>query len=122
VRPCLFAAAITLAAPAALAEIVDIQWPADGRFQHATTLAPGKFLELCGKLPAQAQVRWQFEAGAAMDFNVHFHVGKEVVYPFKLKAVTSGQEVLDAKIAQDYCWMWTNKSTAPASLNVTLQR
>jgi FKBP-type peptidyl-prolyl cis-trans isomerase 2 len=116
------AAALLAAASAAAAEIVDIQWSADGRFQHASSVAPGKFVELCGKLPAGAQIRWQFDTGAPVDFNVHYHLGKEVVFPVKLNAVASARDTLDARIAQDYCWMWTNKSAAPTRLSVSLQR
>lgn len=57
-----------------------------------------------------------------VDFNVHDHLGKEVKLPVKLDAVASARDTLDARIAQDYCWMWTNKSAAPTTLSVTLQR
>jgi hypothetical protein len=57
-----------------------------------------------------------------LDFNVHYHMGKEVVFPSKLAAVASASDTLDAKIEQDYCWMWSNKSTRPATLLVKLRR
>ena len=109
-------------APVAHAEVVDIRWSGDGRFMHRGTIAAGKFVEVCGKLPAGLKVRWNFEAGAPLDFNVHFHVGKDVVFPSKLGAVATARDTLDTKIEQDYCWMWSNKSAAPATLTVNLQR
>lgn len=115
-------ALVLAAAPAARAEILTIKWSGEGRFMHKTTVAPGKFVELCDKLPAGMKVRWDFEAHLALDFNVHYHVGKDVVFPFKLSAVSSARDTLDAKIEQDYCWMWSNKSAAPAALSVNLQR
>ena len=121
-RLLVIATTLMAAALPAAAEIVDIQWSGDGRFLHATRVAPGKFVELCGKLPAGQQVRWQFESGVPVDFNVHYHVGKEVMFPIKLSAVASARNTLDARIAQDYCWMWTNKSAAATPLTVTLQR
>lgn len=82
----------------------------------------GKILEVCGKLPAGARVQWGFEADAPVDFNVHFHVGKDVIFPTKLSAVTQGKDTLAAKFEQDYCWMWTNESAVPTMLVLHLQR
>ena len=113
---------VLVAAASAHAEVVDIRWSADGRFTHQGTIAAGKFVELCGKLPAGLKVRWDFDASTPVDFNLHYHLGKEVVFPNKLSAVANAKDTLDTKIEQDYCWMWSNKSAAPATLSVTLQR
>ena len=104
------------------ADIIDIAWDASGRFERTVTVAPGKFAELCGKLPAGLKVRWDFEASAPLDFNVHYHVGKDVVFPSKMAATRKAKDVLDTQIEQDYCWMWSNKTSAAASLRVELQR
>jgi len=110
------------ALPDAHAELVDIQWSADGRFTHKGPIAAGKFVEVCGKLTSGMKVQWDFEAGTPVDFNLHYHVGKDVVFPSKQSAVSGGKDTLDAKIDQDYCWMWTNKSAAATTLVVHLQR
>ena len=104
------------------ADVIDIQWDANGRFERSVNVAPGKFAEVCGKLPAGLKVRWDFDAGMPLDFNVHYHVGKEVVFPSKLTAVAAAKDVLDTKIDQDYCWMWSNKSASAATITVKLQR
>ena len=119
----IFVTGLLLAAtlPAA-AELIEIQWSADGRFTHTGSIAAGKFAELCGKLPAGAKVRWEFDVGAPVDFNVHYHVDKRVEYPAKRKAARHGKGTLSAAIPQDYCWMWTNKSKRPTLLSVTLER
>ena len=106
----------------AQADLIEVVWTADGRFERSVNVAPGKFAEVCDKLPAGAKVRWDFEASAPLDFNVHYHVGKEVVFPSKLAAVSTAKGTLDAKIEQDYCWLWSNKSAAPATVMVKLQR
>ncbi len=116
------AMALSAAAPSTLADIIDMAWAADGRFERSLSVAPGKFAEVCGKLPAGLKVRWNFEASAPLDFNVHYHVGKDVVFPSKLTAVASATDTLDTKVDQDYCWMWSNKSAAPATVMVKLQR
>ena len=114
--------ALAAMAPSALADIVDISWDADGRFERSMIVAPGKFAELCGKLPAGLKVGWNFQANAPLDFNVHYHVGKEVVFPSKLTAVATAKDTLATKIDQDYCWMWSNKTTVSATITVKLRR
>ena len=122
-RPTLvIAAALTAALSQARADGVDIRWSADARFTHKTGIGPGKFVEVCGKLAAGQNVRWNFEAGAPLEFNIHYHQGKDVEYPAKLAAAARAEDTLQVKVAQDYCWMWSNKSAAPATLSVTLQR
>ena len=109
-------------APSTRADIIDIAWDADGRFERNVSVAPGKFAEVCGKLPAGLKVGWTFEASAPLEFNVHYHVGKEVVFPSKLTAVVTPKDTLATKIDQDYCWMWSNKTAASATIKVKLQR
>ena len=121
---CTFLIAMSLFAahPAARADVVDVLWSRDGRFAHQSTVAPGKFAEVCGKLPVSSTVRWEFDASSPLDFNIHYHAGKDVVFPSKLSAVATANNTLRARVAQDYCWMWSNKSAEPVTLNVKLQR
>ena len=114
--------AALLPAHAASAEVVDIKWSGEGRFVHEARVAPGEFVELCGKLPAGLKVRWKFASDARLHFNVHYHLGEKVMYASRLSAVANGRNTLNTRTEQDYCWMWSNKSTQPASLVVTLQR
>jgi len=53
---------------------------------------------------------------------VHYHVGKEAVFPFKLSGVAKASDTLDTKIEQDYCWMWSNKSARHAKLGGRVTR
>jgi hypothetical protein len=114
--------ATTLIATTAMADVVDIVWDAGGRFERTLSVAPGKFAEVCGKLPAGLQVRWNFAGSAPLDFKVRYHVDKDVVFPSKLTAVVTAKDTLPKKIDQDYCWMWSNKSAASATIMVKLQR
>ena len=115
---------LVAAATAATASspITEIQWPADGRFRHETGVPPGKFIELCGKISQGAAVRWRFESSAPLDFNIHYHVGKDVVYPARLSQASQAQDVLVVAVPQDYCWMWTNKGSEAVRLRVELAR
>jgi len=117
-----WACVFLLAALPAGAEIVEIAWNAEGRFEREMQIAPGKFGELCGRLLEGQRVEWQFEAGAPLDFNIHHHVGKDVHYSEKRRALRQAQGRLEVRLEQDYCWMWTNPGAAGALLKVRLAR
>ena len=116
--------ALALAAgfPRAQAELIDIAWDAQGRFDKVSTVPPGKFVEVCGKLARGVTIEWVFDADLPGDFNIHYHVGKEVAFPARQSAVAHGTGTLEVKSEQDYCWMWTNKSDSAARLELRLNR
>lgn len=118
----LLAAAVLACVQPARAEMVDIAWDGDGRFTKAVTVAPGKFVEACEKLAKGARVEWRFDAAAPLNFNIHYHVGKDVQFPEKRDAVAQGDGTLAVTLKQDYCWMWTNKGETEASLRFSLSR
>ena len=118
----LLAVALMSGSAFASSPIVDIAWSTDGRFAHKATLAAGKFVELCGKLAVGENVRWNFTAAEPVDFNIHYHVGKEAVFPARQTQVSSGRDTLNVAVAQDYCWMWTNKGRDAVTLTVELAR
>lgn len=126
IRGALQAHALVLALVAiasnASADVIEVVWTASGKFERSVSVGPGQFAEVCDKLPAGAKVRWDFEASAPLDFNVHYHVGKDVVFPSRLSAVSTATGTLAATIEHDYCWLWSNKSAAAASIKVRLQR
>jgi hypothetical protein len=113
---------LTALSATAANHIADIAWDARGGFAHTATVQPGKFIEVCGKLEAGGRVRWDFDATGPVDFNIHYHVGKEAVFPARQTQVSSGRDTLNVAVAQDYCWMWTNKGAGAASLRFTLAR
>ena len=104
------------------ARIVNIEWDGGGRFERRMDVAPGRFSEVCGKLAKGSAVRWSFEAAGPLDFNIHFHEGGSVRYPAREDGASRLSGVLRADTEQDYCWMWTNKSPAPLSLEITLAK
>ena len=113
---------LVLAAPRAHAELVEIVWSHGGTFTQQKHVAAGKFVEVCGKLPAGLKVAWSFEASGPTDFNIHFHMGKEVMFPAKMSQVARGQDALQVTVEQDYCWMWTNKASGAVVLNASFHR
>jgi len=113
---------LTIAIPAmAHADIFDIKWN-DGAFSHKASIAPKKFLEVCGKQKKGDSVSWQFKGSAPTDFNIHYHVGNDVTYPENRKSVASADGTLSASIDQDYCWMWSNRSAQSVDIEVSLKQ
>ncbi len=122
-QACLTALAMLAATPAfAASHIVDIAWAADGRFVRSANIDAGKFVEFCGKLNADDAVQWSFDASAPVDFNIHYHRGSDTEFPAKQAQVSAGRDTLRVAVAEDYCWMWSNKTTRRLRVNVRLQR
>lgn len=119
---CLGSLCVVVLSTGAQAEIVDIAWSGDGRFERRLTVAPGKFAEVCGKLAKAQSVAWRFDAGGPLNFNIHYHEGKDVRYPERRDALASASGQLRVALDQDYCWMWTNKSAQPIDLQLLLTR
>jgi len=106
----------------ATAQMVPIEWDASGQFSKEVAIAPGKFVEACEKLPKGTKVAWSFEATLPLDFNIHFHEGKQVRFPAKKNQIAKDAGTLNTKVEQDYCWMWTNKGAAVTTLNLKLTK
>lgn len=111
-----------LCSTAARADIIDIAWNEQGRFERRVSVAPGKFAEVCGKLSRADSVAWRFEASGPLNFNIHYHEGKDVRYPERRDALAGASGRLQVALDQDYCWMWTNKSGQAVDLNLLLTR
>ena len=118
--PLLVAATVLVLCDSAAAQVVPVQWDAAGQFSKELPIAPGKFVEACEKLPKGAKVTWSFEATSSIDFNIHYHEGKQVRFPAQRTQVAKDEGTLTTSLAQDYCWMWTNKNAAETRLSFKL--
>jgi len=78
------------------------------------SLEAGKIHEECMRLEKGQARRYEWKSSAKVDFNIHYHEGQEVFYPTKRDDVSKGRGRFKAKVAQEYCWMWTAK--APATI------
>jgi hypothetical protein len=97
---------LLLAAGAALAQERPIQ----------LTIAPGKVGEVCMPLQAGDTLAWRFKADPAADFNLHHHVGEQVLMPVQRKAAAEDRAEHAIDRRNDWCLMWT----APAGQRVTV--
>ena len=79
-------------------------------------LAAGQSHEECAKLQAGQSRKWYWRSSAPMEFNIHYHEGSEVSYPVKRSGMRGDGGTFTAKVAQDYCWMWTAPKDKPAKV------
>ena len=106
--------AVVLGSPLALAQLLQ-----PSAFRHE--IQPAKIVEECRVLKAQEVVRYSFEASAAVDFNVHFHRGDTVNYPVKKDAISKLEGSFTAPSREEFCWMWSNRSSSPVSIRGELR-
>ena len=104
------------------AEAIEVAWPDNGRYGLAHDLPAGKTLELCSKLGRGTRITWAFTSSGVTDFNIHYHLGEQVVYSVQLRQAVQGQQVLSVAAEQNFCWMWTNASSTPVALKLSLLR
>ena len=89
---------------------------AAGPFSAA--IKPGGFDERCLRLEAGEAIDYDFRADRAIDFNIHYHRGRDVFYPVRLSQVTAvGPQRFVAPAADDYCLMWENRGSAAAQID-----
>ena len=103
------------------AELIPFKLDENLSFKTQSNIQPGKFSEVCGKLKKGNLIRWQFDSSAPLDFNIHYHEGKEIIFPYKMNAIKSAKEELLISLDQDFCWMWTNKSGEAVKLEMSLR-
>jgi len=77
------------------------------RQSFSTTLAPGQSHEACSTLAAGDSRNYHWKSDAAVDFNIHYHDGNKVMTPVERKGMRGDGGTFKAKVAQDYCWMWS---------------
>jgi hypothetical protein len=114
--------ALTLSVATAQAELIEISWDSADGFERTLPVQPAKFVEVCGKLSKGESIKWSFTGQQPLNFNIHYHEGKKVVFPVKHDNTTSLDGTLVVQVDQAYCWMWENKGSKPAPITITLRR
>ncbi len=102
--------------------LIELRWSSQGSFVHQAQIKPKAFVEVCGELSAPTSVAWAFTASQPLDFNVHYHVEKAVVYPVKPSQLQSAGGTLNVTVPQHYCWMWANKGAEKVTIKAELRR
>jgi hypothetical protein len=80
------------------------------------------FEEHCVKLAAGERVRYRFRASDDVDFNIHFHRGKDVHYPVRASASRGEDATFSAPAADVYCLMWERKGDGAVRVEGSVDR
>lgn len=79
-------------------------------------LPPGHVHEVCKALKAGEQWPYRFTSEPSLEFNVHYHVGDEVIYPVGPLQADNKAGAVIAELDQTYCLMWRNNWPQAATL------
>lgn len=104
----------------ALPEVVPLPLPAGPEVVRQLVAMPGEFVELCARLKQVLGLTWTFATDGPLDFNTHFHVADEVMYPERMTAMRAAQGRLVPGGDQQFCWMWSNPSRAALTVRLRL--
>jgi hypothetical protein len=77
-------------------------------FSHA--IRPLQIAEECFKLPAGQTIEYAFRSSEPLDFNIHYHRGKDVEYPVRRAQVQEADGRFTAPSSEEFCLMWTNRT------------
>lgn len=94
----------------------------EGAGPYSFNLAGKAFDERCLKLAEGESIRYRFRASEPVDFNIHYHRGRDVIYPVKRSAVREADAVFRSDRAEDYCLMWEHAGSGAAAIEGTLER
>jgi hypothetical protein len=70
-------------------------------------IAPNSVHEECVTMKAGERRAYEWTSNHPLDFNVHYHHGKDISFPVKKDNVSADKGTFEAKSAEGYCWMWT---------------
>jgi hypothetical protein len=95
---------------AAVAGHADARDPPGAASQTSKTveLPGGEFHEECLDLSRRQRLHYSFRSAQPVAFNIHYHRGRDVVYPVRLKNIKSSKGVFSPPQDDGYCMMWSN--------------
>jgi hypothetical protein len=80
------------------------------------TINPSKLHEECIELTPRDVLFYAFKSFEPVDFNIHYHEERNIVYPVLKKGSSAEEGKFYADKEQTYCLMWTNIQTNPVRL------
>ncbi len=113
--------ALFVVGSAGLAEVVEFRLEPGQAFERRISAAPEGIVELCAPLAQHQVVHWRFIADGSLDFNIHRHEADRVITPARRDAAREASGRLRASVADEHCWMWTNRGRTPVQLAVRLR-
>ena len=80
------------------------------------TIKPSGIHEDCMELLPGQSLDYSFEASKPLNFNVHYHEDRNVVYGIIKDVVSSDKGTFRSEKKQYYCLMWSNPGSEPVGL------
>lgn len=80
------------------------------------SLNPDTPHEDCFMVNKGQNIDYSFTAGYPVNFNLHYHVRKDVFYPVKKDEIKTFKSSLQVEKTQIYCLMWTYTGLEPTEL------
>ena len=71
-------------------------------------IKPGGILEECRIVSPNQELVYSFQAAMPVDFNLHYHHEKKVLYPVSKKRIFDLEGTFSPEEKYNYCLMWTN--------------
>lgn len=93
----------------------------EGAGPYSFTLSGKAFDERCLHLDAGQSIRYRFKASAPVDFNIHYHRGKDVFFPVKQAGLREASGTFKARSAEGHCLMWEHTGSGSAAVEGTLE-
>ncbi len=84
--------------------------------QQTETIGPSKIHEDCVELTVNSTLNFSFKASSPVDFNIHYHEGKDIHYPLRKDKVSEFEGTFSPSKDQFYCFMWTNIQSETVTL------
>lgn len=78
----------------------------------------GKVHEVCMALDFGKRLHYSFMSSRAMNFNIHYHEGENVIFPVKEHLTAEDDAIFTAGSDQGYCMMWTNPHDRAVKVNL----
>jgi hypothetical protein len=85
-------------------------------YEHSVVLAAGQVHETCNELPAGDVLSYQYTGSSVSLFNIHYHDGKNIIYPVPDELAFRRNSSLTTGSAQNYCLMWKNIRSTPVTI------
>ncbi len=108
---CIFLVLVASAnATTALFGPFQLQVPAHGAQEH------------CFALQAGEAIRYRYRASAKLDFNIHYHRGKDVLYPVRERGSRRAEGEYTAPHDDTFCLMWEHAGDVGARIDGSVER
>ena len=80
------------------------------------------FEEHCVKLESGEAVHYRFRASSEVDFNIHYHRGKDVLYPVRERGSRRAEGKYTAPHDDTFCLMWEHTGDVGARIDGSVER